>query len=247
MRAPDVHRRNRLQFGGSVELHEVKMPRIQVHSKPSVTEDPNDGTASSSSSRASSASRATGSEAKIGVDLSELGLVRALARSFLFAGSGLAVSLQTSLMDIVELLISRAEEIYGKFLVHRFCVFVIISRQGLLEQDLYELLNAAMQQKVVMGNCRSVAVKLIFSDQIWCQAIVVCRFFPAESFFWLRCMIRFLTHASWTSTDALGKNSSASNFTLRPFSRRWHMAIWRFWCPRELLYSSAFRITSRMR
>ena len=84
--------------------------------------------------------------------------MRALSRSFLFEGSGLAISLQTSLMDMVALLISRAEEIYGKALVRRFCVFVMISRQGLLEQDLYELLNAAMQQKIVMGDCRYTTV-----------------------------------------------------------------------------------------
>jgi hypothetical protein len=162
LRALGLDRRNRLQFGGSVELHEVKMPRIQVRAKTPAAESRNPGRdASASSSRASSASHVSGSDAQIALDLAELGLVRALSRSFLFEGSGLAISLQTSLMDMVELLISRAEEIYGKALVHRFCVFVMISRQGLLEQDLYELLNAAMQQRIVMGNCRYTAVPSI--------------------------------------------------------------------------------------
>ena len=129
------------------------MPKLQVRVQTPASEDPNDDLGSKGSSRASSATHG-GADTNIGSDLTELGLVRALAKSFLFEGSGLAITLQTSLMEMVELLIRCAEEIYGKYLVHRFCVFVMISRQGVLEQDLYELLNASMQQKVVMGNCR---------------------------------------------------------------------------------------------
>lgn len=129
------------------------MPRLQVRVATPASEGPDDDLGSKGSSRASSASHA-GSDTKIGTDLTELGYVRALARSFLFEGSGLAITLQTSLMEMAEILIRCAEEIYGKYLVHRFCVFVMISRQGVLEQDLYELLNASMQQKVVIGNCR---------------------------------------------------------------------------------------------
>jgi len=149
-------RRNRLQFGGNVELHEIKMPRIQVGLKTPKTQKVEEEVALSRASSASSqaSSHATSNSSVNGIDTGELGTLRALARSHLFARTRLAISPQTKLMDMIELLISSAEEMYGKYLVMRYCLFVIISRDGISLQDLYDLLNAAEQKQVVMGNCR---------------------------------------------------------------------------------------------
>ena len=146
-------RRNRLQFGGSVELHEIMLPRILIRQKPTGGE--MSGSESQDDSRPStSASRATGPDAKRDADITEVGIVRALARSRLFNHSGLAISPQTTLADMVELLLGRAEAIYGPHLVRRYCLFVIISRHGILERDLYDLMNAAAQQRIILGDCR---------------------------------------------------------------------------------------------
>lgn len=157
-------RRNRLQFGGSVELHEIMMPRIQVRLKtPKVKKGVEEGeegeeeeSESKGSSRGSSAaSHVTGSNTKrVGTSQAELGTVRALSRSYLFSSTGLAITPQTTLKEMIELLIFQVEEIFGKYLVRRYCLFVLISRDGILEQDLFDLMNAAKQQKVVMGDCR---------------------------------------------------------------------------------------------
>jgi len=151
-------RRNRLQFGGSVELHEVMLPRIQIRLKTSESEQgiPEEKTEveSRDGSRSSSASHATSADNRIGTDPTELGTVRALAESYLFTKARLAITLQTTLMEMVEALISMTEYIFGKYLVMRYCLFVIISRTGILEYDVYDLLNSALQQKTVLGDCR---------------------------------------------------------------------------------------------
>ena len=149
-------RRNRLQFGGSVELHEIMLPRIQVRLKSAkLNGDKEDEDETKEHSRPStSATDPTSSDFKMVTDLTELGTVRALATSKIFLETGLVMSLQTTLIDVVELLMSRAEEIYGKFLVLRYCLFVLISRDGILENDIFDLLNAAEKQRIVLGDCR---------------------------------------------------------------------------------------------
>jgi len=149
-------RRNRLQFGGSVELHEIVLPRIQI--RPGVQKhngsEQSENESQDESRPSTSASHVTGSDTKVGTNITEVGIVKALARSRLFVESGLALSPQTSLTDMVELLLERAKVIYGEHLVRRYCLFVMISRHGILERDVYELLNAAEQQRIVLGDCR---------------------------------------------------------------------------------------------
>ena len=152
-------RRNRLQFGGQVELHEIMMPPIQVESigrSASISKEANTRGEEEDSDEEDDQQTQERDHIRSDdrTDVTELGLVRSLSRSSLYVGTGLTLSSGTSLFEILELVLERAQEMYSQNLVQRYCVFVIISRCGILQQDLYELINASHHSKVVLGNCR---------------------------------------------------------------------------------------------